>query len=247
MSAISSVASMLGVSETSAPVTAGIGALDQKTGVEKSGSLQAFQYFPETVSDSKSPEWSRRTVPGGSHPLMSFVHGGERSITFPAIFTQEDNPEPIGLISGLLTGSFSLSASSLLGKKERKDTVDIAAAIAYLRQFTYPKYVNDLANPPPFVVVYLPNSGIVSAMGGGSSFVGAMTQCDVTYEAFHRNGSPRIATVQLGFVEVVQVGPNWRFSGSESFQKQADSYKRTMIGAPESKNSGFSIGGVKLL
>ena len=258
MGLISSLSSVLGISETSTPVTAALSALDPETGFEliaeslddgdsdviNAAGFQAFQYFPETISDSKSPEWSRNSVPGGSHPILSFINGGERVISFPAVFTQDENPEVQSLFSQLLTGTFEVSLGSLFGG-DRKDTVDIAAAIAWLREFTYPEYKNNISKAPPFAIVYLPNSGII---GGGQfldSIVGAMVQCDVTYEKFHRNGSPRVSVVQLSFVETVQTGENWKFVGAKDVREQLElggnfdsesgrsPYKREVIGADQ--------------
>ena len=258
MGVVSSLASVLGISETSTPVTAAISELDPTTGQEKSDSTlvtaakslangvigsapsndnhQAFQYFPENISDSKSPEWSRKFVPGGSHPIVTFINGGERVISFSAVFTQEENTEPSSLAQTFLTGG-DFDLQSLVGLNQvRKDTVDIAAAIAYLRKFTYPDYPQGVATPPPFAILYLPNSGIVGTAGGAlDSIVGAMIQCDVTYEKFHRNGSARIAVVSLSFVEVVQTGENWGYTGRSDIdtilasQKRAP-YKREVIG-----------------
>jgi len=243
MSLISSIASIVGVNLTEKPVTAAMGELDVTTGQEKPGAFQAFQYFPETISDSKSPNYSRRNIPGGSHPIQTFLDGGERNLSFTAIFTQEENPEEQGLASSLLTGNFNIGPSALISavsggsKKQDKYTVDIASAIAWLRSYTYPEYTaTGAAKPPPLCVLYLPNSGIIGNPNFVDSIVGVMTQCDVVYESFHRNGSPRYVAVNLNFIESVQTGPNWKFVGRESFSKMLNnagkkSYTREVIGA----------------
>lgn len=271
MSAISSLASVLGITETATPVTAAISEMDPKTGMEKiqgdvgskllgkssasslfqganASPFQAFQYFPETISDSKSPEWARKNVPGGSHPIVTFINGGERVISFPAVFTADKNPEPLGLFQAALTGSFEFGLSDLFDKT-RKDTVDIPAAIAFLRKFTCPDYSQFVASPPPFAIVYLPNSGIIGRVNHAlDSIVGAMIQCDVTYEKFHRNGMPRIVVVQLAFLEVVQIGENWSFAGRGEINdiltaQGRDPYKREVIGAEQNGGNLSSLFG----
>lgn len=260
MSAISSLASVLGVSDVGAAVTAAISPLDPVSGEEGFGpalgaeaavgtgsseflnqaGFQAFQYFPSTVQDTKSPEWSRKNVPGGSHPIVSFINGGERLISFPAIFTQDDNPEEQGLFSDLLTGNIDFSFGDLFGGSVRKDTTDIAAALGMLRRYTYPSYNENtsVASAPPFAIIYLPNSRIIGHGDFLDSIVGAMIQCDVTYEKFHRDGSPRIAVVQLSFLEVIQIGANWKFVGATSVDNQiaqtkSEGYTREVIGADQ--------------
>jgi hypothetical protein len=38
-----------------------------------------------------------------------------------------------------------------------------------------------------------------------------MTSSNITYEAFHRDGTPRIVTVSIEIKEVVQTKKDWRF------------------------------------
>lgn len=274
MGLVSSLSSVLGISETATPVTAAISEMDPKTGMEKiksddnggllgalaskvgAGALfqkktspfQAFQYFPETISDTKSPEWVRKHVPGGSHPIVTFLNGGERILSFSAVFTQDKNPEPLGLLQAALTGSFDLSLETIFGETPRKDTCDIASAIAYLRKFTYPDYAQGVATPPPFAIVYLPNSGIIGqAQLALDSICGAMIQCDVVYEKFHRDGSARIAVVNLSFVEVVQVGENWRFVGRSDLAdvllaQGRKPYSRSVVAATPKNDAGALFG-----
>ena len=221
------VSSLASFASKSSPVTAGLAEFAFADGDKN---FQAFQYFPETISDSRAPNYSSRPVPGGSHPIYTFIDGGERSISFDAIFTSDAVPEESksdGLL-GLLTGKKSIQLPFL--KKERKDTVDIAAAIAWLRWFTYPSYGAGVAKAPPPCTVYLPKSGIIGAGGVEDSIVGIMTSCNVRYEAFHRNGRPRFAVVSLEFKEIVQVDKAWQFFGSDEpfFEELAKSYKRAM-------------------
>lgn len=230
MSALSSIASALGISDTAEPVTMGISEFDLTASEEVDGTLQAFQYFPETINDTKAPEYARRPVPGGSHPIVQFIHGGERVISFTAMFTQAKSPEDVGFLTALLNGDFNLSLND---DTKHNNQGGIPAAIAWLRSFTYPEYLDTgAAKPPPAAVIYLPNSGIVGSGEYLDSLVGVMTECNVIYEAFHRNGAPRLAAVSLSFVEIVQTSPAWRFMGRDdpTFTSVRSAYSRTMQG-----------------
>lgn len=231
MSALSSLATALGLSDTAEPVTMGLSEFDLVNSEERDGTLQAFQYFPETINDSKGAEYARRSIPGGSHPLVQFVNGGERVIAFVATFTQSKNPEGQGLLAAMLNGSFSFSIGE--DTKHNLPQGGIATAIAWLRSFTYPEYDdNGVMIPPPAACVYLPNSGLIGSGNYLDSFIGVMTDCNVVYEAFHRNGEPRIVAVSLSFLEVVQTSPSWRFMGRNDFdfEKARKGYKFDMQG-----------------
>jgi len=216
MSLFSSLSAIFGSEET--PVRAGMAFWDTSKGEEFEDGFQAFQYFPEKITDSRSAEYASKTVPGGSHPIYTFISGGERSISFDAIFTNENK-----INSGL---SF----------KEQPYSIDIPQALRWLRTATYPTITNGgISKAPPLVVVYFPNSGIggSEAMDGdsgvssnvgwnvsvpmgsdsvtGSKIIGIMSSANITYEAFHRDGTPRIVTVSIEIKEVVQTKENWRF------------------------------------
>lgn len=267
MGLATSLSSVLGVKSTSEPVTAAIAELDPKTGQERTkgldfigaivkgedpnqkstqDSFQAFQYFPETISDTKSPEWVRKNVPGGSHPIVTFLNGGERVISFPVVFANDKNPEPLGVLSAALTGTFELNIDSLFGET-RKDVVDIPAALAFLRKFTYPDYADGVASAPPFAIVYLPNSGIIGQGSFPDSIVGAMIGCDITYEKFHRNGEPKIVVVNLSFLEVVQIGDGWKFVGRGDVDNMLAAqsrapYTRTVIKGEDGRSESGIFG-----
>lgn len=197
MSAWSTISSVFGKEEK--PVQAGMAFWDAATGQELTSSLRAFQYFPEKVQDSKGAEYAQKTIPGGSHPIYTFISGGERSISLEAIFTNE-NPKDLDP-----TNPYS---------------VKISDAISWLRTAIYPCIDRGVSRAPPLVVLYLPGSFINPTTNDGK-IVGILTQVNVVYEAFHRDGTPRIATVALEIKEVVQTRPNWRFiSGEDGFNDQ---------------------------
>lgn len=154
-----------------------------------------FQYWPESLSDSKSVEYAEKMVPGASHPLYQFVRGGARSLGFSAIFTKDvntDNP---------------------LDPAPQNDTYtrDINAAVWALRRFIYPSYgEGDLkAFPPEFLTLKLPGTALggFNSSGPVDSLTCIMSRCDVEYRAWFPDGTPRFATVDLEFWETVQGDP----------------------------------------
>ena len=198
----------------------------------------AFQYYPERITDSRSPNYSQKDIPGSSHPLYQFVSGGERVISFDAIFTNDDSGDTTNSVGGVLGGIAGFlggeSTNDEIDSDSRKDVVDISAAIDELREYTYPVYEQRVAKPPPLIVFYLPKSGILSAEGDRDSIVGVLTRCDVAYEGFHRNGRPRIAIVSLEIREVVQTKSNWTYAGWNGFVEKevvkVGRYNRSYIG-----------------
>lgn len=210
MSLLSSIASLF---NNEKPVTAAMAYYDPSTGEElaNTGGFKAFQYFPEKVSDSKSVDYSQKSVPGASHPIYTFISGGERTITFDAIFVDDAGPTSA---SDLLSGGKTFSVKDA----DKRDIQDIESAIKWLRYCMYPSYKSGVAKAPPLVVLYLPNSGIIGTGNYTDSIVGILRRADVTYEAFYRNGKPRIAVVSIEIVEVIQTKRGWGFQGTESSQ-----------------------------
>ena len=202
------------------------------SGGSEAGNAIAFQYWPETIQDSRASEWRPKPIPGGSHPLYQWTNGGERRLTFTAIFTTDTAPEdtfladpnegnlPAGSIlrAGDLDGSgdpYSLQqANPLSGLEVRTRDIDLRAVVSWLRWYTYPYYDpqnNWRAYEPPKALLVMPNMGL--GYSGYDSLLTVMTQCDVTYEACFDSGFPRIIEVSLEFAEVVQSGERVQFHG----------------------------------
>lgn len=199
----------------------------------------AFQYFPESITDTKATNYQQKEIPGGSLPLYQWVSGGERLINFTAQFTcdvdlitAQGTTGLTALVSGASTIRDRLKAAGVDGRN-----VDIRAAIGWLRRFVLPTYDNGgnkgqvvegypLTKAPSKLRLVMPNSGI--GLAGGSpttphSVRVVMTQCDVTYDAFFPSGLPRVASVQLGFAEVPQYGGYIDFpSASDHMFRESD-------------------------
>lgn len=254
MSAIGSLGSMIKTLTESSPITASIAPLD-KNGDEIADDEKAFQYYPETINDTRGVNWVAKHIPGGSHPIYQFISGTDRNISFSTVFTSDENQDS-GDIFDKISQGFSLGnlitsiQSTITGKTypKSKYTVDVAAALSWLRSFTYPTYSTDgYAKAPPFLRLYLPNSGITGQLGGKptpSSIDVIMTQCDIVYEAFYRQGYPRIAVVNLAFNEVIQAVPGWRFVDREMYDKTFNWRETYVAQLNEHKKAATSGGGL---
>lgn len=194
------------------------------------GDAIAFQYWPETVQDTRGSEWAAKTIPGGSHPIYQWTHGTERQISFTAMFTTDTAPEerfladaeqgslPPGAIleAGALSGSsdpyLSQQGNPLNGLQAGSRDVDLRAVVSWLRWYTYPFYTEGdgwKAYEPPKCLLVMPNMGL--GYLGTDSVTSVLTQCDVTYEACFETGYPRLIEVSLSFNEVVQEGTSVQF------------------------------------
>jgi hypothetical protein len=176
-----------------------------------------LQYYPNTLSDTKSVNYQQKSVPGGSLPLYQWVDSGERLISFTAEFTTDND---LSVNEGL--------EERLASAGEKASNIDIRAALVWLRRFMFPTYGErgDLQVPltyaPRKLRLSLPNSkiGLIGCTvynGDEDSVLSLMTQCDITYESFFPSGNIRIATVQLAFAQIPQLEGNVMFPGVTSF------------------------------
>lgn len=208
-------------------------------GQTKDGTDRRFQYFPETVSDSKAINYAAKEIPGASLPLYQWVNSGARTITFTAIFTTDVD----------FIGDSDKSAEAIKNMKDRLkasgvegENVYIPGAITWLRRYMLPRYSSTestgvgtpLVQPPPTLILGFPKAAHFERAGGthiisdAGAFPVIMTSCDVSYEAFFPSGTPRIATVSLSFAEIAQVG------GSVFFPHAFDNFNDEEISVDES-------------
>lgn len=187
-----------------APATPQSGPPGGTPGNPSSQQIFSFQFWPETLSDSKATEYVEKQVPGGSHPLYQFIRGGARTLTFTAIFTNEFNPENLAKPGGVAGATVTSAPAS-------QYSVDINAAVWSLRRFIYPSYgTSDLkAFPPEFIQLRLPNTAIGGYNQNGPVDImnAIMLRCDVEYRAWFQDGTPRYATIDMEFAEQVQGSP----------------------------------------
>ena len=104
-------------------------------GSRDSASGFRFQYFPETLSDTKAINYSSREILGANLPIYQWVSGGERLITFTAIFASDLDMEPG---AGQDVALHRSNLEDLKSKGQALRTVSIRGAIAYLRSCMTP-------------------------------------------------------------------------------------------------------------
>lgn len=206
------------------------------------GDAIAFQYWPETIQDSRGSEWNPKPIPGGSHPIYQWTHGGERRLSFTAMFTtdtavEEAVFEALELFEGLpsYTGDpYEIQAlNPLSGLELGNRDVDLRAVIGWLRWYTYPYYDEESgwrAIEPAKCLLVMPNVGL--GYLGQDHITTVMTQCDITYEACFENGFPRLIEVSLEFAETVQEGSrvafhDRRLMSSSGYAKNISKYLAT--------------------
>lgn len=220
-------------------------------GGSEAGGAIAFQYWPETIQDSRASEWSPRNIPGGSHPIYQWTHGGERRISFTAMFSTDTAPDDIylaqsaeaaaagaaaALVPGLLTPDDPYAIQNLnplSGLEMGTRDVDLRAVVGWLRWYTYPYYSEGddwRAYEPAKALLVMPNMGL--SYLGSDHITTVMTQCDVTYEACFENGFPRLIEVALEFAEVIQSGElvqfhNRRLMSEAGYSKNIVNYLST--------------------
>lgn len=175
-----------------------------------------FQYYPETISDSKSVNYQQQVIPGGSLPLYQWTSSGERVVSFTAYFTSD-----VDLLAKGSEGAAGL-AGRLKSAALQSRNVDIRSAIIWLRRLMLPRYGTvqvqgtgvPITYPPRKLLLIIPNSGIGMSGGDTGSREGVaahsvwcvMTQCEVNYESMFPSGFPRIVTVHLAFAQIAQNG-----------------------------------------
>lgn len=217
MNSLASLASSLGPSKIQSRAE-GIGVVEiGDDGITAVGNPLGFQYFPETLVDSKQSNWRDINVPGGSLPLYQWSGSGERTISFEAVFTADVD---------VVGSDESELRSRLDGAGHGRRNPDIRTALVWLRRFMMPRYQSintmqsgaPLTKPPRKLQLHMPGSGIGAAHGGLSGvhdgidwITVIMRQCDVLWQHFFPSGQPHIVSVQLSFAQIAQTGSSVAF------------------------------------
>jgi len=179
----------------------------KKAGAAGAGDeIFVFQYWPESLDDSYNVEYAQKQVPGASHPLLQWIGGSGRQITFTAQFTAElDMGEERGGLSRQANINQNLAAVGLMPSD--RYTVDIRAALSRLRSFMMADYgtqasgLNSLASPPKKLWLVLEGS----LLGGtDDAILVVLRSAPITYESWFPNGHPRMVQVSCTFDEIVQ-------------------------------------------
>lgn len=154
----------------------------------------SFQYWPESLSDTKDSAWEERRIPGLSHPLYHWAQGGPRTLSFTAVFVRDNDPLEIdeGSIDTLVGGG-----------ADKHLNYDIEAAIDWLHSFQLPSYTDDLEplSPPKLLMVF---QGMRLGLDGDVGVMCHLASMDITRQSWFPSGYQRYTEVALSFVEMIQ-------------------------------------------
>lgn len=143
--------------------------------------ISKFLINPSSWSESKSTNWVQQNVPGNSDPIMQWVSGGARVVTFSALVTADTSRFVAGTTTANSAEPSTLDkAASYFGgiaaafskvnvpnprvpSGEKSSDLDISSYLNYYRSLIYPVY-DDPNNPkkltqsPPLVVLFAGNA-----------------------------------------------------------------------------------------
>lgn len=203
-----------------------------------------FQFWPSQVQDRYQPTYATKGIPGASHPLYQYVGGGGRTISFDATFVAEldeglDNPgefknfrERVATTATISANPRITNAISATLLPSSRYTVNVAAAIAALQRYLYPRYSENssrkgIVKAPGRLVLVLPNTSLGRAEGEDGVLC-VLLRADVTMESWFPSGRLRAATVALEFAEVIQhsdgEGSLIRYIGADQYDDLARQY-----------------------
>lgn len=210
----------------------GVSSLDGRVMLEET----AFQYMPESVSDSIEIGWEFSTLPATSHGLAHWTQNGGRTISFEVTFARDMQFEP-------KPHAFVRADPNADGVKQYNGNPDFM--IKYLRAFVHPERQADgTVLSPPIAYVNLPGSRI--GPRGEDVFAGVMTSCEVAYKRLSVDGSgegfTRLASVNLSFKEVIQ---NPQKPGEYDYH-YFDTYETGMNNTSRGVGSNTEAGGMTL-
>lgn len=176
-----------------------------------------FQYWPSTLGIGRSVNYEGNQIPGASHPLYQFVSGGDRAISFTAVFSNE-RPTLIG--------------QAQLGNKYSVDINDVLLA---LYRYTLPHYEFNsgdqlFVRPPYRLLLTLPGTFLAGV--NNAQLLTIMTQCDIEYQAWHPDGTPRLATASLSFNEVVSGPDGIKYRDRDEMESAAFNHSRRVVEVP---------------
>ena len=200
MSAFQTFGSAFGGGNRGRPARGWLTPLDHDGDKPINADARAFQYFPESITDSKVNGYQAKEIPGLSHPLYQWTAGGPREIGFTAVFSADLPPKD--------PKANRASESALR-------SVDVDAAIAWIQSYQYPEYGTSVfastpsqrPKPPRKIILTLPNVAFNFGRNGSmpDEMNCIMLSAEVSRESFFPSGATRLAKIDLTFGEIIQV------------------------------------------
>lgn len=228
------VSAIMNGPEGRAAATLSIAGVDATTG-QITIPERAFQFWPESISEEAEIGWAFKDIPGASHSLAQWTQNGGRTFSFEVTLSRFMLPfEDLSTVEQLLS-FFQNKPEQTIPLNNKPMNISVKEQIAYLRQYYQPLYAASgdvtVAQSPPIALLNAPRLGLNE--DGGDVVWCVMTQCSVNYVLTFPNGEPRLATVSLGFRQVVQ----W------PGQNKVVLRDRTWYGKSSSFETGIGVGG----
>lgn len=190
-----------------------------------------FMLNPTSWQESKSSNWVEHSVPGQSDPVLQWIAGGARTITFEALVTADtsdfisgqkrkpgEETDPLKksttLVAGIAAKFFKVPAPAprTTSDDDRGSNLDISNYLNYYRSLMYPVYdrvdkPNKLVNSPPLLVLYAGSAINKFPLGGTGTRVGSqddlwvLTDLQINITKQLPNLAPMEATVSFKLVQ----------------------------------------------
>lgn len=140
-----------------------------------------FLLNPTAITDTKPSNWVQQNVPGQSDPILQWVSGGARTLSFSALVTADTSDYVSGqkispgksssspldrldtVFGGIASAFFKVAAPQARTDTPDNTELDISLYLDYYRSLLYPVYDN-MDNPrklrasPPLCVFYMGKS-----------------------------------------------------------------------------------------
>ncbi len=196
-----------------------------------------FQYYPVSLSEYITVEYDETIVPGGSHPIYQWVSTGEHTITMTVYLARDT----VQVLVGRAGRKLEVKDMSV---EEKLFNIDVADAINALKFLAYPTYsnlttiafnLNGIA--PPVCRLILPNSKLGGDKKDGIFVI--LKNLNIEYLAFFPDGTPRIATADLDFLEIINTPIGFRFKDRNT--ELLNLFKKYIVHGPKSANPGSKI------
>lgn len=186
--------------------------IDSETGEEVLPE-NAFQWLPDTLSDTIETGWESKQVPGMSSALMQWSSNGGRTISFELVMFR--TMLPVADQPGALV--FRANPDS---EENAPYNANIEYMLSWLRSFCYPSFApgGDFrrVKSPPIAILNIPNLALNE--DGSDIIFAVMTECGITYDRLFNSGKARAVRVNISLKQVV----NDPSTGTYRFKTQKD-------------------------